>query len=97
MIKENNHMIEVWGHLHTENMKSLRRHLELSRNRSEFLLLSLDHVRSIDPESARALEYEYWHTAASNQVLTIIGRQNAAVHEVMRNTKTSYILSNDHI
>nr|WP_262886029.1 STAS domain-containing protein [Muriicola jejuensis] len=97
MIKEKNNMIEVWGHLNAQNMNSLSSYLEQTKRRSEFLVLSLDHVKSIDPASAKALESAYYNTAASQGVLTIIGQQNDAVHQVMRNTKTSYILSHDRI
>ncbi|MBT8290641.1 MAG: hypothetical protein KJO93_07370 [Muriicola sp.] len=96
-IKENNEMIEVWGHLNAQNMNSLSRHLELSRRRKEFLILSLDHIDSIDPTSTKILEQEYCNTAASNKVLTIIGQHNDSVMQMMERTRTTYILSNDRI
>lgn len=95
MITEKNNMIKVWGHLNAQNMNSLSKHLEQSKRRSEYIVLSLDHVESIDPASTKVLENAYCDTAANNQVLTIIGRHNTAVSRVMRSTNTSYILSND--
>ncbi|QBA63823.1 hypothetical protein [Muriicola soli] len=97
LIKENNEMIEVWGHLNAQNMNSLSSHLDLSRRRKDFLLLSLDNIKSIEPTCTKILEQEYCTTAALNKVLTIIGQENVSVKQVMQQTKTTYILSNDRI
>ncbi|MBT8281336.1 MAG: ATP-binding protein [Muriicola sp.] len=97
IIKESNQIIEVWGNLNSQNINSLSRHLELSRRRKEFLVLSLDHIDHIDESSTKILEQQYCNTAASNKVLSIIGRENESVKQVMRQTKTTYILSNDRI
>ncbi len=97
MITENNELIEIHGHLNAQNMNSLNRHLELTKKYKDHLILSLDHLESIDPVSTKILEREYRQAATSCKVLTIIGRQNKSVRRTMRQTRTSYILSNDLI
>lgn len=90
-------MIEIHGHLNAQNMKSLSRHLELTKQYKDHLILSLDHVESIDPICTKILELEYRQAATSTKVLTIIGRQNVSLRRTMQRTRTSYILSHDLI
>lgn len=97
MITANNELIEVRGHLNAQNMNSLSRHLDLTKNYKDHLILSLDRVESIDPLSTKILERKYRQAATSNKVLTIIGRQNDSLKRIMQQTRTSYILSNDLI
>jgi hypothetical protein len=94
-IQLNNYMLEVWGSLNAQNMNTLRTHLELVRKSSDFITLSLDHISDIDMVSAKELEYLYYDIAGSNKVLSIVGQHNSNIQDVMLQTKTSYILSND--
>jgi len=96
-IQQNQHMLEVWGSLNSQNMNTLRTHLDLVRKSSDFITLSLDHISDIDAVSAKELEFMYYDLAGSNKVLSIIGQHNRQIQDVMSQTKTSYILSNDRI
>jgi anti-anti-sigma regulatory factor len=97
MITAHNELMEVRGHLNAQNMNSLSRHLDLTKNYKDHLILSLDRLESIDPLCTKILEQVYLQAASSNKVLTIIGRQNDSVKRTMQQTRTSYILSNDLI
>jgi len=96
-IQKDQYMLEVWGSLNAQNMNTLRTHLELVRKSSDFIALSLDHISDIDVVCAKELEHMYYDLAGANKVLFIIGQHYSNIQDVMIQTKTSYILSNDRI
>ncbi len=91
--KEN--IYEVSGNLNAENAIALKKHFEQFLTQVDDLILSLDNVSVIEPSSAYTIEQLYLDFIKDRNGFQIIGRENKEIAEVMKETKTSYILSND--
>ncbi len=91
--KEN--IYEVSGQLNAENAIALKKHFEQFLTQVDDIILSLDNVSVIEPCSAYTIEQLYLDFIKDRNGFQIIGRENKDIAEVMKETKTSYILSND--
>ncbi|WP_298502293.1 STAS domain-containing protein [uncultured Maribacter sp.] len=96
-IKEKNGMFEVIGNISSQNMNSLKNYFETLIHSSEKIILNIENVKHIDKSGAFMLEKLYRNAAKTNKVISIIGRQNREIMNMMTTTKTHYILSNDRI
>ncbi|MEM7381545.1 MAG: STAS domain-containing protein [Bacteroidota bacterium] len=94
-IKDQYGVTELYGFLNAQNMKSLQHHINGSKKDKEVLILSLDRIHGLDHTAARQLELMYRRTALNDRVLAIVGKENKNITEVMKATKTDYILSDD--
>lgn len=94
-LNENNNMYEVHGDLNAENAATLKNHFEQFLDEVDNLILSLDNVSTIDPSSAYTIEQLYLEFIKKNKGFQIIGRENKNIANVMKGTKTTYILSDD--
>ncbi len=96
-INQTSEFIEVRGNLNTQNMNTLKNHIDFYMKNNERLILSLDKVYKIAYSSAKQLEQLYYSVAKNNKVLSIIGQENKQIAAVMNASKTSYIFSNDRV
>ncbi len=94
-IKEENGMIRLIGPINTTNTKDLQNHLEKILSFSKGLILNMDKVIQIDASGAYMLESLYKKARIQNVSLQILGIANDKIVQVMTQTKTRYILSND--
>jgi len=94
-LNELNNMYEVHGALTSETAAALKNHFEQFLKGVDNLILSLDNVESIDPSCAITIEQLYLDFIKNNSGFQIIGRENQNIVKVMKDTKTSYILSDD--
>jgi len=90
-------IIKVSGELSSEKAMMLKQHFESFQNELDEIILSLDDVTYIEPAGAFTMEQLYLEFIKSNRIIQIIGRDNKCIAETMKNTKTSYILSNDRV
>ncbi|MFS4455978.1 STAS domain-containing protein [Maribacter sp. 2304DJ31-5] len=90
-------MLKVAGQLTAQNTKSLKRHLKSFLTGVDHLLLNIEKVTYMDEGSAFSLEQMYLDAVRNNKVLVIIGMENNRIASVMKDTKTSYILSHDRV
>ncbi|MDO6491272.1 MAG: STAS domain-containing protein [Cellulophaga sp.] len=97
LINQNNNFIEVKGNLNSQNMKSLKSHIDYYLKNNEKVTLSLDRLNNIMYSSAKQLEQLYIKVAKNNKVLTIVGQENKDIASIMAMSNTSYIFSNDRV
>jgi len=96
-LKQNNEVIEVIGALTAENASVLKQHFDTFLKKVDHIILSLDGVSTIGPSGAYTMEQLYLDFIKSDRILQIIGRENKCITQIMKHTKTSYILSDDRI
>ncbi len=96
-IKEKSGMFEVLGSISSQNMTSLKNYVESVILSSDSIVLNIEKVNEIDRSGAFMLEKLYKNAVYKNKIISIIGRQNKKITEMMMNTKTHYILSNDRV
>lgn len=90
-----NNIYEVSGKLNAENTIALKKHFEQFLTEVDYLILSLDNVKVMAPSSAFTIEQLYLDFIKDRNGFQIIGIENKNIAMVMKDTKTSYILSND--
>ncbi|MBM1107471.1 hypothetical protein JQC67_15055 [Aurantibacter crassamenti] len=96
-LKLDNQMLKVLGELTSENTLTLKNHLESFLNDFDNVILNLENVTLLESDSALAIERFYLDFLEKNKGIQIIGRQNQNISGIMKQTKTSYILSNDRV
>ncbi|MEM1257602.1 MAG: STAS domain-containing protein [Bacteroidota bacterium] len=96
-IKENRGIYEILGNVTAQNLGALRIYFENILETNKNIVINLENVSAIDSSSALFFESIYKEWAARNKVISIIGRQNKDISEIMYMTKTDYILSTDRI
>ena len=96
-ITQKDGIIQVIGELTSENSNVLRQHLNSFLTGLDDIILSLEDVTYIEPSGAYTMERLYLELIKENRFVQVIGRANKKIAATMRNTKTSYILSNDRI
>ncbi|MFK7810894.1 MAG: STAS domain-containing protein [Maribacter sp.] len=96
-IKHEEGIIKIVGELTSENATTLKQHFDNFTKELDDIILSLDHVTHIEPGGAFTMEQLYLDFIKSNRVIQVIGRENKNIAKTMKNTKTSYILSNDRV
>ncbi|MFX0558262.1 STAS domain-containing protein [Maribacter sp. CXY002] len=94
-IKEVNGIIKVVGNLNSTNTKDLQNHLEKILWFGKGLILNIDKVKQIDASGAYMLESLYKKARMENVRMSILGLDNNSIVQIMTQTKTKYILSND--
>tara|TARA_R110002051_G_scaffold301713_1_gene369677 strand:+ start:4080 stop:4382 length:303 start_codon:yes stop_codon:yes gene_type:complete len=94
-ITETRGMFSVHGALNTNNAGILSRHMSMFINPKNPVTLNLERVEAIDLNAAYTLQKLYVNAMRNNSILTIIGRENKNILPVLKNTKTTYILSHD--
>jgi anti-anti-sigma regulatory factor len=94
-IKEEFGILKVLGVLNSETARLTSDHVNTLLETKERVLVSLEGVLSIDRVAAKSMEKLYTTAARNNKVLSIFGRQNANISEVLQATNTNYILSSD--
>lgn len=96
-IKENKGICEIFGNLQAQNLGALKVYFETVLETNDNVVINLDGVTSIDSSSALFFENVYKQGAARNKIISIVGRQNKNILNIMGETKTDYILSSDRI
>ncbi|WP_291869898.1 STAS domain-containing protein [Maribacter sp.] len=96
-IKEKSGMFEIVGNISSQNMASVKNYLESIMHSSDKITLNIEKVEAMDTSGAFMLERLYKNASLKNKVISIIGRQNKKIANMMQNTKTHYILSNDRV
>lgn len=96
-IRENRGIYEILGNVTAQNLGALRVYFTHILENNERMVINLENVGTIDSSSALFFENIYKEGAARNKVVSIVGRQNKQISEIMSMTKTDYILSNDRI
>ncbi len=96
-IRENRGIFEVLGNVSSQNLGALRIYFETVLDENEHIVINLEYVNSLDSSSALFFESLYKDGASRNKAISIVGRQNFNIREIMNQTNTSYILSSDRI
>lgn len=96
-IKQTHDVLEVIGALTAENASIVKHHFDSFLKKVDHIILSLDGVTTIGPSGAYTIEQLYLDFVKSNRIIHIIGRENKRIAQTMKQTKTSYILSDDRI
>ena len=96
-IRENKGIIEVRGNVASQNLGALRIYFETVLDSNENIVINLENVISMDSSSALFFESIYREGASRNKIVSIVGRQNQMILNIMNQTKTDYILSPDRI
>lgn len=96
-ITEISGVFSVHGMLNGANASILKRHMNRFIQPEKPVILSLERLKGIDTSAAHALHQLYIAAMRSNSILSIIGKENEAIAQVLDATKTSYIISNDRI
>ena len=94
-IKEQYGILKVLGVLNSETARLTINHVNALLETKERVLVSLEGVLSIDITAAKSIEKMYTGAVRNNKVLSIFGRQNSNISEVLKATNTDYILSSD--
>jgi anti-anti-sigma regulatory factor len=94
-IKEEYGIFKVLGVLNSETASLTIDHVNTLLETKERVLVSLEGVLSIDKMAAKSIEKLYTDAVRNNKILSIFGRQNSNISEVMKATNTNYILSSD--
>ena len=96
-IKENRGIFEIDGNILSPNLGALKIYFENVLESNDSIVISLERVKKMDSSSALFFENIYKYGAERNKIVSIVGRQNNEISEIMRVTKTSYILSSDRV
>ena len=96
-IRENRGIYEVLGNVTTQNLGALRIYFQSIMEENENIVINLENVTTMDSSSALFFEGIYKEGASRNKVVSIVGRQNKEISEIMQITKTDYIFSKDRI
>jgi len=94
-IEQNNKVLLIAGALNAQNSISLKTHFEYFLREVDELILNLEDVTFMEPSGAYTVEQLYIDFARRNKNIRIIGKANHNISDVMKQTRTSYILSDD--
>lgn len=96
-ITETRGMFSVFGELNSANVNILKRHMQQFVRPSKPVILNLERLQGMDTIAALTLQKMYQAAMRKNSVLSIIGLTNDTILPALKQTKTSYILSDDRI
>ncbi|WP_190810941.1 STAS domain-containing protein [Flagellimonas sp. S3867] len=96
-IKEHRGIFEIFGKVTTQHVGALNSYFNHIMEQHDNIVVSLERVTELDSASAHFFEKLYQKSARQNKVVSLIGRQNSCVTEILNATKTNYILSPDRI
>lgn len=94
-IKEEYGILKVLGVLNSETARLTIDFVNTLLETKERVLVSLEGVLSMDKTAARFIGNLYTDTVRNNKVLSIFGRQNANIIDVLNDTNTNYTLGSD--
>lgn len=96
-IKENRGIFEVLGNVASQNLGALKIYFDTVLETNDSIVINLENVSAMDSSSALFFETIYKEGARRNKIVSIVGKQNNHIREIMGITKTDYILSSDRI
>lgn len=96
-IKEEYGILKILGNLNSQSQSLITTHLRMLFNTKERILISLEDVISMDSYAAKSFESLYREAATRNKVLSIFGLKNKNISDVLRETNTGYMFSEDRI
>lgn len=96
-IRENRGIFEVFGNISVKDVSILNSYFDFILEKHENFVVSLENVTMLDSAAALFFEKLYQKTVRQNKVVSLIGRQNNSISEIMNTTKTNYILSPDRV
>ncbi len=96
-IRENRGIFEILGKVSTQHISALNSYFDSILEKNENFVVSLEKVTMLDSAAAHFFEKLYQKSVKQNKVISLIGRQNECITEIMNTTKTNYILSPDRI
>jgi len=94
-ITNNYGIIEISGNLVGENTRALKKHFEQLLALSDQVILSIDHVHSIDASGVQVLTALYRNAMKLNKIFCIIGKENKNIQSAFG--KVNYILRSDFV
>nr|WP_299383032.1 STAS domain-containing protein [Allomuricauda sp.] len=96
-IRENRGIFEILGRVSSQQLGALNSYFNAVMEQEDSIVVSLEKVTYLDISAARFFEKLYQNSARNNKVVSLIGRQNSTLMEILNTTKTNYILSPDRI
>lgn len=96
-IKENRGLFEISGRVSSQNLNALKIYFESILEATDIIVVSIENVDEMDSAAALFFEKLYREASLNNKVVSIVGKQNDNITEVMKLTKTNYILSSDRV
>ncbi|WP_136467670.1 STAS domain-containing protein [Flagellimonas onchidii] len=96
-IRENRGIFEILGKVTTQHIGTLNSYFDHILEKHENVVVSLEKVTVLDSSAAHFFEDLYQKSIKQNKVISLIGRQNTNVTDILNATKTNYILSSDRI
>ena len=96
-IEQKHGILNVTGILTSANANRLKNHFNRFLKKADAVILNLEGITKIETTGAYTVEQLYLDFAKNNRIISIIGKENKAIVNVMKATKTSYIFSNDRI
>jgi len=89
-INENQGLFEISGNITSQNIGVLKVYFDSVFESHDIVVLSIEKV-------AEFFEKLYKEVATNKKVLSIVGKQNDHIAEIMSLTRTDYILSSDRV
>ncbi len=96
-ILENHGLFEISGSVTSQNLGVLKVYFDSVFESHDVVVLSIEKVVEMDSTAALFFEKLYREVAVNQKVLSIVGRENMDIAEIMSLTGTDYILSSDRI
>jgi len=96
-IREDKGVFEILGNVSSQNLGALQVYFDSIVEKDHGIVVNLEKVNTLDAASALFFEKLYADGASKNKMISIVGRQNVNIQEVMNETHTKYILSTDGI
>ncbi len=96
-IRENHGLFEISGSVTTHNLGVLKVYFDSVFESHEIVVLSIEKVVEMDATAALFFEKLYREVAENQKVLSIVGRENIDIADIMSLTGTDYILSSDRV
>ncbi|PWL39437.1 hypothetical protein DKG77_00950 [Flagellimonas aquimarina] len=96
-IRENRGIFEILGKVSIQHVSALSSYFDSVLEQHDNVVISLEKVTTLDSAAAHFFEKFYQKSVRQNKVISLIGRQNHSISEIMNATKTNYILSSDRV
>ncbi|MEM9648048.1 MAG: STAS domain-containing protein [Bacteroidota bacterium] len=96
-IRENRGIFEILGKVSTQQLGALNSYFNAVLEQEDNIVISLEKITQIDTSAVYFFEKLYRNSAKNNKVVSLIGRQNDTLMEMLKTTKSNYILSPDRI
>ncbi len=96
-IKENKGIFQIHGKVTSQNLEALKIYFDTVLASQNIIVVNLEYLKGMDASAALFFEKLYRDAATRNKTMTIVGRENQNISEIMALTKTNYILSPDSV